>query len=152
MKNLKTVLAIIMALIIGVCLTGCQTNKEEIGKEEKENANAQFSKWFSNVIVTQGEAGSRVTIAFELTDYARKYMTNLSALVMVNDNQINPTEMKTKEEDVLDSSGNVIGSKVLVYLYFDDAHAMDYDSLVTIFVDNDDDGYDGNHHIYYPDV
>jgi hypothetical protein len=45
MKHLKSLLAIVMVLVIGVCLTGC------VSKAEKEAANAEFFKWFDRVTI-----------------------------------------------------------------------------------------------------
>ncbi|MDR0992267.1 MAG: hypothetical protein LBL87_05135 [Ruminococcus sp.] len=46
MKNLKSVLAITMVLVIGVCLTGC-------GAIDKKAANAEFETWFKDITLTQ---------------------------------------------------------------------------------------------------
>jgi uncharacterized lipoprotein YehR (DUF1307 family) len=43
MKNIKSLLAVVMVLVIGVCLTGCVTEKD------KENSNAEFATWFQDI-------------------------------------------------------------------------------------------------------
>ncbi|MDR0952301.1 MAG: hypothetical protein LBM18_05195 [Oscillospiraceae bacterium] len=47
MKNLKSVLALILVLVIGFCLTGC------VSKEEKEAANAEFGEYFTDISIME---------------------------------------------------------------------------------------------------
>jgi hypothetical protein len=43
MKNVKSVLAILMVLVISVCLTGC------LSEEQKSASNEEFDSWFSDI-------------------------------------------------------------------------------------------------------
>jgi hypothetical protein len=88
MKNLKSILAIIMALIIGVCLTGCQTPEE---KAESER------------LVSESVSVSERLVSESVSDSERIVSESVSAsesvVASVSESNALALEEKQKEED-----------------------------------------------------
>jgi hypothetical protein len=165
MKNLKSFLAIVMVLVIGACLTGCQSAEEKAESErlvlesvaESESvsesivlvethkaANTEFATWFSNVNVKKGESGAGIILSLVPTDYTETHLVSAMApAVLVIDGVENEYSRFSMKSDAILSNVNgyneIVGYEFSsLDIHFDDVNVMYYDSItVTITDDND---------------
>jgi hypothetical protein len=140
MKNLKSLLAIVMVLVIGACLTGC------VSKADKEASNKEFAKWFSGVSFESSETGSGVGGTLDIKGPAYENIIELLAFKLI----IDDTEyLCTDLPNLYRINGRVTGTVSVVFGGFDDVPTTDYDSLIITFKDNNGETVTVT---YYPDV
>jgi hypothetical protein len=177
-KNLKSVLAIAMVIVIGVCLTGCKSDDynaavslydsgdyaaavsafAELGDykdsaaraaEAKKVFNTEFSEWFSDV------------------DYSKSDGVRTIELRAINSNLCNPETATLKIGDTeylsaemgINFSGTMsftpdgdVDDSGLIYIYsfaFSDVDSADYDSVTVTGKDLNDEAVTIT---YYPNV
>jgi hypothetical protein len=140
MKNLKSLLAIVMVLVIGACLTGC------VSKAEKQAANEEFAKWFGTVSIVPGET-SGVTLNLRATSYYVEHGESFTPVLLIGEVEYEPDRYSFDRESIY-----VDDEKIVIldlHIDFDDVETTDYDVLkMTI-------KYDDGEEIavtYYPDV
>jgi hypothetical protein len=137
MKNLKSVLAIVMALIIGVCLTGCQSANEKA-------SNAEFSKWFSNVelVNTDGETSLKLEA---ITDNLCNPET---VTLIIGDNEYLSTNFtQSTRRRLTNDSTSIISNNY--FFTFDNVDLTDYDSITVTGKDSNDEAVTIT---YYPNA
>jgi hypothetical protein len=103
MKHVKSVLAVVMVLVIGVCISGCQSAEEkaelerliaesiaveesiaesiaiaESVAETQKAENVEFSEWFTDVSI----ATSGMTMPLPLSDYACEHLDSIKSATL----------------------------------------------------------------------
>jgi hypothetical protein len=108
MKHVKSVLALVMVLVIGVCMTGCQSAKEKEEAErlasesvsfEKSDKNSEFHEWFSSVSV------SGKTLVLNYLSDNQSFVNNgyMAGAVTIN----GQNTILTNEDDTFQSAGEM---------------------------------------------
>jgi hypothetical protein len=154
MKNLKSLLAIVMVLVIGACLTGCQSAEEKaeserlVFEETQKAANAEFLKWFDTPVARLVETRG-VVIGLSLSDYAaEKTKTLETATLTIGETDYLFSDFGFQSIGTM-ANDEIVKNNIGLGIDFNTATVREYDLLTLTIIDKSDGAITLT---YYPDV